>query len=48
MIFFLYSGWHRVTLPLPLAALQQEYIRFRMSTPASVIPTYSWAIDQGS
>ena len=41
-------GWHRVTLPLPMATLQQKYIRFRLSTPPSAIPTYSWAIDRGN
>jgi hypothetical protein len=51
-IFILYSGWHRITLPLPMATLQQEYIRFRISTPPSAISTYStsnysWAIDKG-
>jgi len=35
-----------------MATLQQEYIRFRISTPPSAILTYStsnysWAIDKG-
>ncbi len=51
-VFILYSGWHRITLPLPMATLQQEYIRFRISTPPSAISAYStsnsWAIDKGN
>ena len=46
------SGWHRITLPLPLATLEQDYIRFRVSTPPSGISPYpiddSWAIDTGN
>jgi hypothetical protein len=48
MIFSLNRDWHRITLPLPMATLQQEYIRFRLSTPSSVISKYSWAIDRGN
>ncbi|CAF2836302.1 unnamed protein product [Rotaria sp. Silwood2] len=44
------SGWHRITLPLPIATLQQEYIRFRINTPSFAMPAYSisnsWAIDK--
>jgi len=48
MIFSLNRDWHRITLPLPMATLQQEYIRFRLSTPSSVISKYSWALDRGN
>lgn len=44
---FLISEWHRLTLPLPLATLQQNYIRFRISTPSYVQITEPWAIDRG-
>ncbi|CAF4678933.1 unnamed protein product [Rotaria sp. Silwood1] len=44
------SGWHRITLPLPIATLQQEYIRFRINTPSFTMSAYStsnsWAIDK--
>ncbi|CAF1557438.1 unnamed protein product, partial [Rotaria sordida] len=44
------SGWHRIILPLPIATLQQEYIRFRITTPLFAMPVYStsnsWAIDE--
>lgn len=41
------SDWHRLTLPLPLATLQQKYIRFRISTPPSAQINEPWAIDRG-
>jgi hypothetical protein len=31
-----------------MATLQQEYIRFRLSIPPSVVPMYSWAIDRSN
>ncbi|CAF1574185.1 unnamed protein product [Rotaria magnacalcarata] len=44
------SGWHRITLPLPIATLQQEYIRFRVNSGAYTMSAYStnnvWAIDK--
>ncbi|CAF0939143.1 unnamed protein product [Adineta ricciae] len=44
------SGWHRVTLPLPMSILQQEYTRFRISASPYSVSAYSpsdpWAIDQ--
>ena len=49
---FFSSGWHRVILPLPLATLQQNQIRFRISTPPTSTSSYStsdsWAIEKGN
>ncbi|CAF0744576.1 unnamed protein product [Adineta steineri] len=43
-------GWHRITLPLPMAILQQEYTRFRISTSLFSMSSYStsnsWALDK--
>lgn len=43
--------WQRVTLPLPFAVLQQDFIRFRISAPAGSMSIYSnndaWAIEKG-
>jgi hypothetical protein len=48
----LQRGWHRVTLPLPIPVLQQDYARFRISTASSTMSAYgtddSWAIDNGN